>query len=78
MFSVESNDNDLPYNKRGPRGRTSAETKASSSQSKNGQNKYDGLSPQDALEQYGSELTEFEKIELGIYERIYFIGRIRR
>jgi hypothetical protein len=38
----------------------------------------DGLSPHEALEQFGHELTEFERIELGVYERIYTIGKIRR
>lgn len=39
---------------------------------------FDGWSPQEALEKFGPELTEFEKIELGIYERIYTIGKVRR
>lgn len=26
----------------------------------------------------GHQLTEFEKIEMGVYERIYTIGRVRR
>ena len=62
------------------KGRQSAETKASSSQSAIAQQKLknDGLSPHEALEQYGQELTEFERIELGVYERIYTIGKIRR
>ncbi len=34
--------------------------------------------PQDALEKFGSQLTEFEKIELGLFERIYTIGTVRR
>jgi len=27
---------------------------------------------------FASELTEFEKIELGIHDRIYTIGKVRR
>ena len=37
-----------------------------------------GWSAQEALEQFGHELTEFEKIELGNYSRIYAIGNVRR
>jgi len=27
---------------------------------------------------FGSQLTEFEKIEMGMYERVYTIGNVRR
>tara|TARA_B110000285_G_C15107423_1_gene608847 strand:- start:1117 stop:1356 length:240 start_codon:yes stop_codon:yes gene_type:complete len=64
------------------RGRVSQQTKASSSQSAalvaQIQRGFDGWSTQEALEKFGPELTEFEKIELGIYERIYTIGKVRR
>lgn len=67
----------------GSRGRQSAETKASSSQSAmQMQQKHAralaGMCPQAALEQFGNQLTEFEKIELGNYARIHTIGHIRR
>jgi len=39
---------------------------------------FDGWSSQDALEKFGHELTEFEKIEIGIHDRIYTIGKVRR
>lgn len=39
---------------------------------------FNGWSPQEALEIFGHQLTEFEKIELGNYLRIYTIGDIRR
>ena len=32
----------------------------------------------DALEIYDQELTEFEKIEMVMYERIFTIGKVRR
>lgn len=40
-----------------------------------------GWSPQEALEKFSTgedALTEFEKIELGNYERIYTLGTVRR
>lgn len=37
-----------------------------------------GLTPQEALERFGDVLSEFEKIEVGLQERIYTIGRVRR
>jgi len=39
---------------------------------------WDGYTPQEALEFFDQDLTEFEKIELGIYERIFTIGKVRR
>lgn len=71
-------------NKMGPRGCHSADTNATSSQSAinlrkdKSQGGFEGLSPQDAIMQFGDQLTEFEKIELGIYERVYTIGKVRR
>ena len=68
----------------GPRGRHSADTNATSSQSainlrkENVAGGFDGFSPLEAIEHFGNQLTEFEKIELGIYERIYTIGKVRR
>lgn len=44
----------------------------------NSSNTKDGYSPNEALQVYGSYLTEFEKIEIGMYERIYTIGSVRR
>ena len=58
----------------------SADTKASSSQSamrKRGEILSDGLSPSEAIEKYPT-LTEFEKIEMGMFERIFTIGKVRR
>ena len=72
FFGAPSTDID----KMGQRGRQSAETKASSSQS--ALPKSNGYGPQEALELFGPELTEFEKIELGIFEKIYTIGKVRR
>ena len=64
--------------------RHSAETKASSSQreqrifgARNPQ-QLDGYTPNEALEVYGAHLTEFEKIEITMHERIYTIGKVRR
>ena len=37
-----------------------------------------GYCPQDALEMFANELTEFEKIEMSMFERIYTIGQVRR
>ena len=37
-----------------------------------------GYTPQEAIERFQSELTDFEKIEMGLYERIYTIGKVRR
>lgn len=39
---------------------------------------FNGWSPQEALEMFGHELTEFEKIEVGNYSRVYTIGNVRR
>ena len=41
-------------------------------------NNFGGWSPQEAVQIFGQELTEFEKIEVGYYQRIYTIGNIRR
>lgn len=30
------------------------------------------------MEKFGNELTEFEKIELGMFDKIYTIGKVRR
>ena len=40
----------------------------------------DGYTPEDTIAKFGNQLTEFERIELGlgIYERIYTIGSVRR
>lgn len=32
----------------------------------------------EAMEIFGHELTEFEKIELGMFDKIYTIGKVRR
>ena len=70
----------------GQRGWQSAETKASSSQSAinaqknaNHQPVY-SLTVSEVMDKFGHELTEFEKVELeiGIYDRIYTIGSVRR
>ena len=67
-----------------PNDRVSATTKASSSQSgmrtanRNCSNTHDGYSSNEALCVYSTQLTEFEKIEIGMIERIYTIGTIRR
>jgi hypothetical protein len=37
-----------------------------------------GYCPQDALDLFSGELTEFEKIEMSMFERIYTIGQVRR
>ena len=62
--------------------RWSAATKASSGQSavllQRRDKTFNGWSPQEALEIYGNELTEFEKIEIGNYSRVYTIGNVRR
>jgi len=65
---------------RNPNDRKSAETKASSSQSHLTQIKSssNGWTTQETLELFGHELTEFEKIELGNYSRVYTIGKVRR
>ena len=64
--------------------RHSAETKASSSQreqrifgARNPQ-QLDGYTPNEALDVYGNQLTEFEKIEMTMHERIYTVGKVRR
>ena len=41
-------------------------------------NNWGGYTPEEALEFFGQDLTEFEKIEIGIYERIFTIGKVRR
>jgi len=38
----------------------------------------DGHTPNEAIEIYGQYLTEFEKIEMGMYDKIYTIGKVRR
>ena len=38
----------------------------------------DGYSSHEAIELFGDQLTEFEKMEMGMYERIYTIGKVRR
>jgi len=37
-----------------------------------------GYMPSEALEVYGHLLTEFERMEMAMYERIYTIGNVRR
>ena len=37
-----------------------------------------GLSPPEAMQRYSKELTDFEKVEMEMYEKIYTIGRVRR
>jgi hypothetical protein len=37
-----------------------------------------GYSSSEALEFFQNELTQFEKIEIGLYDRIYTIGKVRR
>lgn len=61
-------------------GIASAMTNSSSSQSEARlQNQqFDGWTSQEALEKFGDRLTEFEKIEIGIHDRIYTIGTVRR
>ena len=72
------------YPKFDRRGRISAETKAFSSQSANNKvqisSNFEGYTDQEAIAKFGNQLTEFERIELdlGIYERIYTIGTVRR
>lgn len=77
----EENQNQAANNKylMKARGRSSQQTKASSSQSaaiaqKAAQGKFEGWRPDEAVNLFHSELTEFEKLELQIYDKIYTIG----
>jgi len=76
FFQAQANDRDNSIN---INDRKSADTKASSSQSYLQKKKYStiGWTPQETIELF-SELTEFEKIELGNYSRIYTVGNVRR
>ena len=61
-----------------------ADTKSSSSQMFGNPNRqppqtgWGGYTPEEALEFFKNELTELEKIEVGVYDRIYTIGTVRR